>query len=102
MNKYFFLLLTLFGVGFASPLHIGDDAPNFMLKDQEGFTHDLISHRGNYVVLFFYQRDFTLPAQKKMRSMESLLKNTLNDKLIVYGVSNDSVKDHHKFYDRMH
>ena len=56
----------------AAPLQIGNDAPDFILKDQEGFTHNLTSHRGSFVLLFFYPKDFTISAQKKMRLLENL------------------------------
>lgn len=97
-TSFIFLTVSLFGVH----LQIGDDAPNFVLKDQEGFTHNLSSHRGSFVLLFFYPKDFTPPSQKKMKTMESLISDSLNDKFVVYGVSKDSVARHRQFYDKMH
>jgi peroxiredoxin Q/BCP len=85
----------------AKVLQIGDDAPDFILKDQEGFVHNLISHRGSFVLLCFYPRDFTYQARKKVRILESMLCNSLNDKFIVYGISNDPISSHFKFYKKM-
>lgn len=96
------LLLVAFSTVFSLPLQIGQDAPHFELRDQEGFRHDLITHRGRYVLLFFYPRDYTIQAQKKLRAMEKLLTHSLGDKLIVYGISRDGEKRHRKFYDKMH
>ena len=97
------LLFLLFSLKLSAfHLQIGDDAPDFILKDQEGFIHNLISHRGSFVLLFFYPKDFTLPAQKKMRVLETIIANSMNDKFVVYGISNDTVNSHYKFYKKMH
>ncbi len=104
-RNMFKILFTLFfssSALFSHNIQIGDDAPNFMLKDQEGFTHTLISHRGSFVLLFFYPRDFTISAHRKIRTMEKLIEKSLSDRFVVYGISSDSVENHRKFYDKMH
>ena len=102
MNKCFFSVLILSLNLFGAALQVGNDAPEFILKDQEGYSHSLLTHRGSYVLLFFYPKDFTPPAQKKMQVVENLITDSLNDKLVVYGISPDSVEKHRQFYDKMH
>jgi peroxiredoxin Q/BCP len=101
--KKIFLLLVLVKISvYAPPLQIGGDAPLFVLKDQEGFTHNLVSHRGSFVLLFFFSRDYTFASQRKVQKIEKMIKDSLNEKLIVYGISTDTVKEQRAFYDKMH
>jgi peroxiredoxin Q/BCP len=102
MIKRLSLIIYCFSSLLALNIQIGDDAPNFMLKDQEGFSHNLISHKGSFVLLFFYPRDFTVSAQRKIRAMEKLIAKSLSDRFVVYGISSDTVENHRKFYDKMH
>jgi peroxiredoxin Q/BCP len=101
MNKKITLFL-FFTFSLFSFHQIGDDAPSFCLKDQEGFTHNLFSHRGSFVLLFFYPRDFTISAQRKIQTMERLIEKSLSDRFVVYGISDDTIENHRKFYDKMH
>ena len=102
MKKIFYISVFCFISLLARPLQIGEDAPLFVLKDQEGFTHNLVSHRGNFVLLFFYTRDYTFRSQLKVKQVEKMLSKSLNEKLIVYGISKDTVEEQRKFYDKMH
>ncbi|MCH9811989.1 redoxin domain-containing protein [bacterium] len=87
---------------YTAPLQIGADAPSFVLKDQEGFVHNLSAHRGSYVLLYFYSRDYTFSAQRSIEKIERLLKNSLGDKLVVFGISKYCVEEQRKFYDKLH
>ncbi len=40
-------------------LKVGDSAPDFKLKDQEGKEHILSSYLGSSVLLYFYPKDDT-------------------------------------------
>ena len=95
---FLLLLSTLYG----GALQIGADAPPFVLQDQEGFTHNLSAHRGSYVLLYFYSRDYTFSAQRSMEKIERVLKDSLGDKLVVFGISKYGVKEQRKFYDKLH
>lgn len=57
------LMIMVGGMGFfevqADALGIGDAAPAFELKDQEGKAHRLGDYRGRWVVLYFYPKDNT-------------------------------------------
>ncbi|MCH9621686.1 MAG: Thiol-disulfide oxidoreductase ResA [Chlamydiia bacterium] len=102
MKKFLILIFMVFVSLQAVPLQIGDDAPEFILKDQEGYAHNLSAHRGSFVLLFFYPRDFTPPAQKKLKTMQSLISDSLNSNFVVYGISTDTIDKHRQFYDKMH
>ena len=43
----------------AVTLEVGDRAPAFTLRDQDGNPHRLQDYRGQTVVLYFYPRDET-------------------------------------------
>ncbi|MCH9617716.1 MAG: hypothetical protein SP4CHLAM5_10850 [Chlamydiia bacterium] len=102
MKKIFLLVLLFAASVYAKPLQIGGDAPLFVLKDQEGFTHNLSSHRGSFVLLFFFSRDYTFTSQRKVQKIEKMIKDSLQENLIVYGISTDTVKEQRAFYDKMH
>ena len=76
---------------------IGNPAPDFKLKDQDGKLRSLSDHRGQWIILYFYPKDMTagctLEAQE-FRDHEYEL-NDLN--AVVLGVSADDVKSHKEF-----
>jgi Peroxiredoxin len=49
---------------------MGDDAPDFFLLDQEGYTHTLQEHKGQFVLLFFYPRDFVFQSARLAKGFE--------------------------------
>lgn len=95
---FFVLSLSLFA--YKKPLTFGDDAPEFRLPDQEGFTHSLIQHRGQFVFLFFYPRDFSFYGGKTVSSFEKAYKALKDRNVIIYGVSQDFQKTHLLFHEK--
>jgi len=51
---------------FSQPLPVGQDAPDFMLRDQEGNPVSLVALRGKNVVLVFYPADETTLCTKQL------------------------------------
>lgn len=96
----FLSLLLAFSTVFAKKLLIGEDAPSFYLRDQEGYSHALKDHRGEYVLLFFYPRDFTSDSISKVKTFEKNYSLLKQNKVTIFGISNDSVEMHRKFYDK--
>lgn len=96
----YILLLFLGWVSLLSALEFGDDAPGFFLYDQEGFAHSLNEHRGRYVLLFFYPRDFTHSGVREARTFEQFYQPLKEKDVIMYGVSNDFVATHRVFHER--
>lgn len=79
---------------------VGEPAPNFTLPTNSGEqTISLEDYRGQWVVLYFYPKDFTsgctLEAQRFQRDLpEYIQRNTQ-----ILGVSADSVDSHAEFCD---
>lgn len=76
---------------------LGNPAPGFTLRDQEGELRSLSDYHGSWIVLYFYPKDMTpgctLEAQQ-FRDHEYEL-GDLN--AVVLGVSADDVKSHKRF-----
>ena len=81
-------------------LELGDDAPEFFLKDQEGYIHSLHQHRGKYVLLFFYPRDFIPFSIKGALAFENSYQALKRKNVVIYGVSNDDLNRHQKFHEK--
>lgn len=83
-------------------LELGDDAPDFFLLDQEGYSHTLREHRGEFVLLFFYPRDFVYHSAQVAKVFESKYLDIKRKNVVIYGISNDFVKTHSDFHKRLH
>lgn len=81
-------------------LKIGDKAPAFTLKDQEGKEISLSSFLGKKVVLYFYPRDNTPGCTRQACAFRDLYKGFLDKNIQVIGISRDSVESHKKFAER--
>lgn len=80
----------------------GDDAPDFILYDQEGFPHTLKEHRGKFVLLYFYARDFSVECAKKIKTLANVYPKLYKNQIVVYGISPDNVDRHRKFHTQFH
>ena len=81
-------------------LKIGDKAPAFTLKDQEGKEISLSSYLGKKVVLYFYPRDNTPGCTRQACAFRDLYKGFLDKNIQVIGISRDSVESHKKFAEK--
>ncbi|MGC2237953.1 MAG: thioredoxin-dependent thiol peroxidase [Pyrinomonadaceae bacterium] len=78
-------------------INVGDNAPDFTVKDQNGNELKLSDFRGQKVALYFYPKDDTPGCTKEACSFRDNY-STLTEKGIkVLGVSPDSEKSHQKF-----
>ena len=99
---HFFGMLYIFLTGpYLFALGFGDDAPEFSLFDQEGYTHTLKEHRGQFVLLFFYPRDFIFHSAQLTKSFEASYLDLKSKNVVIYGVSNDFMKTHLNFHKKM-
>lgn len=73
-------------------------APDFALKDQDGFERTLEEYKGRWLVLFFYPKDDTPGCTTEACSFRDAREviAELGD-VIVLGISKDSVASHKKF-----
>jgi thioredoxin-dependent peroxiredoxin len=74
-------------------LSVGDKAPDFMLDSEEG-KKSLSDYRGQWVVLYFYPRDFTSGCTTQACDLRDI-SPTMD--AVILGVSPDSVDSHQRF-----
>jgi len=76
---------------------VGKKAPSFKLQDQEGSEHTLASHKGEFVLLYFYPKDMTSGCTLEAEGFRDAFKEFKKRKITILGVSPDSVESHDKF-----
>lgn len=81
-------------------LEVGDKAPSFSLKDQNGKTVKLSDYKGKKVVLYFYPKDDTPGCTKEACSLRDNNKKIQVANAEVIGVSADGQASHEKFIDK--
>ena len=78
-------------------LSIGDKAPDFKGKDQDGNTLSLEQFKGKKLVLYFYPKDNTPGCTAEACNIRDNYQEFLKKGYAVVGVSADSEKSHHNF-----
>ncbi|TDO96903.1 thioredoxin-dependent thiol peroxidase [Marinomonas balearica] len=78
-------------------LNIGDIAPNFTSKDQDGNALSLSDFSGKKVVLYFYPKDSTPGCTAQACNLRDNYNTLLEQGYIVLGVSTDTEKRHLNF-----
>jgi len=78
-------------------LKIGDDAPNFTLRDQNGMPVSLSDFKGKKIVLYFYPKDNTPGCTRQACAFAGLYREFEKKNVAVIGISRDSVASHVKF-----
>ena len=77
-------------------LNIGDKAPAFSAKDQKGKTHRLADYKGEWLLIYFYPRDFTSGCTREACEFRNNFEQ-LKKKVNIVGVSAASQESHAKF-----
>ena len=96
------LLATVLTLAFAAPalaeIAVGDPAPDFTLKDQDGKDVKLSSFKGQKnVVVAFYPKDFSAGCTNQMKCLvREIRKFTLRDTALL-AISADGVESHARF-----
>ncbi len=75
----------------------GTAAPAFQLPSQEGKSVSLQEFSGNWVVLYFYPKDFTSGCTIEAHNFQRDLAKYEKRKAVILGVSLDSVDSHKDF-----
>ena len=78
-------------------LEVGDRAPAFTLKDQDGEKQALTTQKGSWVVLYFYPRDDTPGCTTEACEFTDSIADFEGMDAVVLGCSPDSVEKHQKF-----
>ncbi|MUG99728.1 redoxin domain-containing protein [Scytonema sp. UIC 10036] len=79
------------------PLAVGNDAPNFTVKDTNGNTVSLSDFKGKTVVLYFYPKDDTPGCTKQACSFRDAKDDYQGKDVVVLGVSVDDEASHQAF-----
>lgn len=72
-------------------------APNFLLRDAVGITHQLTDYLGQWVLIYFYPKDNTPGCTKEACTFRDHMSEFEKLKVKVFGVSADSEKSHQIF-----
>ena len=81
-------------------LKIGEKAPDFTLKDQNGKAVSLSDFAGKKVVLYFYPKDNTPGCTKQACAFAGLYDVFCGKGVEVIGISRDSTSSHNKFAEK--
>jgi peroxiredoxin Q/BCP len=103
------LLKTVFGVllmfswlGVAAAVKVGDAAPEFELRDQDGQLHRLGDYEGRWLVLYFYPKDDTPGCTTEACEFRDDVYQLKKMDVALLGVSLDSTESHRKFAQKYH
>lgn len=81
-------------------LKIGDKAPNFSSKDQEGKSHSLEDYRGKKLVVFFYPKASTPGCTAEACDLRDNFERFSANNYALLGVSADNEKAQLKFKEK--
>jgi peroxiredoxin Q/BCP len=78
-------------------LQVNDKAPEFSLKDEQGRSFSLASHRGERLLLVFYPGDNTPVCTSQMCDYRDGVEAFAGMGVQVVGISSDDANSHRKF-----
>jgi peroxiredoxin Q/BCP len=78
-------------------LQVNDKAPEFSLRDEQGRSFSLASHRGERLLLVFYPGDNTPVCTSQMCDYRDGVEAFAGMGVQVVGISNDDADSHRKF-----
>lgn len=78
----------------------GQKAPDFILPDAQGKSHQLSDYLGNNVVIYFYPKDHTSGCTKEACNFRDDYSIYKNHGIVILGVSPDSEKSHAGFINK--
>lgn len=81
-------------------LKVGDPAPQFTTKDQDGKSVNLSDFKGKKVVLYFYPNDMTPGCTAEACSLRDNYKVLQKQGYVVLGISPNDEKSHRKFIEK--
>jgi len=81
-------------------LKIGDLAPDFKLKDENGTFRSLNEFQGKKIALYFYPKDDTPGCTKQACSLRDAYDDLQKANIIILGISYDSPESHRTFKEK--
>jgi thioredoxin-dependent peroxiredoxin len=91
------VLTTGLAGAFADAPAVGAEAPEFTLTTNEGKTASLKDFQGQWVVLYFYPKDFTSGCTLEAHNFQADLEKYKAMKAVILGVSVDTAESHKDF-----
>ena len=96
------VLLSVFGIAWAvlprgEMPEVGDEAPGFTLVSNEGTEVSLSDYAGQWVVLYFYPKDFTNGCTIQARRFQEDMDAFTERNAVILGVSVDDAESHAEF-----
>jgi peroxiredoxin Q/BCP len=91
------MLATVSAFAISDMPAVGADAPDFSLTTNEGNKVSLQDFRGQWVVLYFYPKDFTSGCTLEAHNFQRDLDKYKAMKTVVLGVSVDTAESHKDF-----
>lgn len=79
---------------------VGDTAPDFSLVSNEGTEVTLSDYRGQWVVLYFYPKDFTSGCTIQARRFQEDMTKFEERNATIFGVSVDDAESHAEFCEK--
>jgi peroxiredoxin Q/BCP len=74
--------------------------PEFCLKNQDDKNICLKDYKGNWILVYFYPKDFTPGCTKEACMFRDYFKDLKKEGVTVLGISADSVESHKKFAEK--
>ena len=100
-SRTFLFVLTFFVFSMSSisqpKLNIGDKAPDFTAKDQDGKQITLSAYQGKKVILYFYPKDQTPGCTQEACNLRDNIGALSDEGYEVLGVSTDDEVSHKEF-----
>ena len=96
------LLCALAAPAFAGGPQVGDTAPAFHLQDQNGHWLQPSDFHGQWLVLYFYPKDFTPGCTTEVCTFRDDIAKLRKAGAKVVGISLDDVKSHAEFASKYH
>ncbi len=99
MKAYPLIILVIFFLSCSRPakLKVGDTAPDFSGRDQDGKAVTLSAFKGKKVILYFYPKDNTPGCTKEACNLRDNYELLQKDGYTVLGVSPDDEASHQGF-----
>lgn len=93
-------LFTVTGIAHAATPAVGQPAPAFKLKDQDGKLHDLADYKGKWVALYFYPKDDTPGCTTQACGFRDNIFAFNKEGAVIVGISVDDVASHKEFAEK--
>lgn len=78
-------------------LKVGEEAPNFKLKNQNNQEVELKDYRGGIVLVYFYPADFTPHCTSQACNLRNNFEKLTSQDIKILGISTDSPEKHAEF-----